>query len=269
MLTRELMGSALLCIAWVTAFMVALDALIDFRAVRALLRGWKATLRTATVKTDELAVHEVEQRVKELDADSPGLVFFDRKHTSTVNGGVLTIDGKDVTVRGAPGAEVWFDAATRAGNAACGTTAQFDAMLQRAQGAGGGTRVVRSALRPGQTVWVAGEQQGDALVASVISNFDPREFARARAWASLGVVFASTAWVAVGTALALWPPVFGTVSIGGAIVLIGHFLGMTPLAMAAREKSRLPSVAYVRGTWRRDDVKQESTVANPAVSPQS
>ena len=62
---------------------------------------------------------------------------------------------------------------------------------------------------------------------------------------------------------------FGLVSIGGAVVLIAHFLGMTPLAMAAREKSRLPSVAYVRGVWKRDDVKQAAAVSSAAVSPQS
>jgi hypothetical protein len=268
MLTRELMGSALLGIAWITAFMVALDALIDFRAMRALLAGWKTTLKSGTVKTDELASHEVEQRVKELDSDSPGLVFFDRKHTSLVKGGVVTVDGKDVTVVSAPSAEVWFDAETRAKNATCNTTAQFDALMQRAKGAGGSLRVVKSTLHAGQPVWIAGEQRGDEFVATLVSNFDPRQFARARAWASLGVVFASTAWAAVGTVLAFWPPVFGTVSIGGAIVLIAHFLGMTPLAMAAREKSRLPSVAYVRGQWRRDAVKQESAVTNPAVTAQ-
>ena len=51
--------------------------------------------------------------------------------------------------------------------------------------------------------------------------------------------------------LALWPPVFGQVSTRGALVLLGHFLGMTPVAMAAREKSRTPAFAFIRGSWRR------------------
>jgi hypothetical protein len=58
-------------------------------------------------------------------------------------------------------------------------------------------------------------------------------------------------WVAAGTVLALWPPVFGMISIGGAIVLIGHFLGMTALAMAIREKSRSPAIAFLRGSCKR------------------
>lgn len=269
MLTREMMGLALLGISWVTGFMIALDASIDLRSMLALLRSWKTTLKAGTVKTDELAVHEVEQRVKELDSDSPGLVFFDRKHTSTVTGGLVSLDGKDVKVSGAPGAEVWFDAATRAQNAACRTTAQFDGMLQRAQGAGGSTRIVKSTLRAGAPVWVAGQLEGDTLVASLVSAFDPRGFVRARAWASFGVMLVSTAWVALGTWLAFWPPVFGLVSIGGAVVLIAHFLGMTALAMGAREKSRLPSVAYVRGVWRRDEVRQDAGAFTAASDPAS
>lgn len=269
MLTREMMGLALLGISWMTGLMIVLDALIDVRSMRALLAGWKTTLRQGKAKGDELAVHEVEQRVKELDAESPGLVFFDRKHTSTVKGGTVELEGKDVQVVSAPAAEVWFDEATRAASAACTTTAQFDVMQKFAQGAGGGTRTVKTTVRPGQSVWLAGTMEGERFVATLVSSFDPREFARARIGAALGVCFASTAWVALGTVLAFWPPVFGLVSIGGAVVLIAHFLGMTPLAMAAREKSRLPSVAYVRGVWKRDDVKQAAAVSSAAVSPQS
>ena len=270
MLTNEMMGLAALAVSWMTGLMIALDALIDVRTMRGLLAGWKTSLRQATAKSDELAVHEIEQRVKELDSDAPGLVFFDRKHTSTVKGGVVTLDGAEVKVTGAPDAQVWFDDETRAASAACTTTAQFDVMQRFAQqGAGGGLRTVKTAVKAGQTVWLAGERHGDGFVASLVSNFDPRTFARARIGASLFVIVLSTAWVALGTALALWQPAFGLVSIGGAVVLLGHFIGMTPVAMAVREKSRLPSVAYVRGTWRRDDVKQESQVSAAVPSSQA
>lgn len=256
MLTRELMGSALLVLAWVTAGLVALDAWIDLSAMRARLRAWKTGLKRGTVKADELATHEVEQRIKQLDGEQPGLVFFDRQHLSHVKGGAVTLDdGAQVEVVGAPQAEVWFDEATRLSAAACHGASEFDAMFSSAQGAGGGLRTVRSHLRAGQPVWLVGTQDGARFTATLVSNFDPRTFARARIVASLGVIAASLAWVAVGTVLALWPPVFGAVSIAGAVVLVGHFLGMTPLAMAAREKSRTPAVAFVRGTWTRDTVK--------------
>lgn len=265
MLSRELMATALLGLSWLTALMVALDALIDARAMRQRLAKWKHSLVRVEVKADELASHEVEQRIKQLDGDGPGLVFFDRKHVSLVKGGAVVLDGATVEVVGAPGAEVWIDAATRAQAAACHGTAQFDAMLTAAQGAGGGLRAVRSFVRAGQPAWLEGRREGERFVATLVANFDPQTFARSRIAATFGLVLVNFAWVALGTVIALWPPAFGWVSVGGAVVLIGHFLGMTPLAIVTREKSRAPSVAFIRGAWHRDAVKHEVGSASSAV----
>lgn len=261
MLTQEMMGLALLGISWMTGLMVVLDALIDARRFSAMLSTWKGSLTQATARTEELATHEVEQRVKQLDGDAPGLVFFDRKYTSLVKGGEVELDGQRLQLTGAPNAEVWFDEATRLAAASCTSTAQFDVMQRFAQNTGGHTRVVKSAVRAGETVWLSGRREGTQFVAELVSNVDPRPFARSRIAASWGVCLASTLWVAAGTVLAFWPPVFGLVSIGGAVVLLAHFLGMTPLAMAAREKSRVPAIGCVRGVWKRDDVKQEQPVS--------
>jgi len=246
------MGLALLGIAWVTAFMIALDALIDAKAMWARLGAWKASLFEGTVVVNELAVHEVEQRVKQLDATTPGLVFFDRSHVSKVLGGAVTVGADTLEVTGAAGAEVWFDEATRTASGACPSTAEFDRLDRLAQGAGGGIRTVKNTLRAGQKVWLVGARNGGAFEASVVSNFDPRPWAKGRIAAIGALVLVNFAWVATGTVLALWPPVFGHVSVLGAIVLIGHFLGMTPIAMAAREKSRTPAVAFLRGQWKRE-----------------
>ena len=107
MLTNELMGLALLGIAWVTCFMIMLDAFIDVRAMAARLSRWKTSLVQGTVTAPELATHEVEQRIKQLDSDTPGLLFFDRKHTSTVHGGAVQVGGETLEVTGARDAEVW------------------------------------------------------------------------------------------------------------------------------------------------------------------
>ena len=48
MLTREMMGVALLGLAWFTALMIALDALIDARAMLRRLNAWKASLLEGT-----------------------------------------------------------------------------------------------------------------------------------------------------------------------------------------------------------------------------
>jgi hypothetical protein len=254
MIAPQWMGLALLGIAWVTAFMIAIDALIDAKAMLQRLAEWKRSLVEGTVVAPELAVHEVEQRVKQLDAPQPALVFFDRSHLSRVTGGAVTVGSETLEVKGGKQAEAWFDEATRTANAACPSMAEFDRHDALAQGAGGGIRTVRSSLRAGQKAWLVGTRHGSTFEASVVAAFDPRPWAKGRLVAITGLVLVNFAWVAAGTVLALWPPVFGHVSIAGAIVLIGHFLGMTPIAMAAREKSRTPAVAFIRGTWKRDAV---------------
>jgi hypothetical protein len=191
--------------------------------------------------------------VKQLDSDEPGLVFFDRKHVSHVAGGAVTVGGEQLEVVGAPGAEVWIDAATKDAAAACSSPTEFDSLTKSAQGAGGGLRTVRTSLRAGQAVWLVGEKKGGKLEVSVVSSFDPRGWAKGRLVGITGLQLLNATWVAAGTVLALWPPAFGLVSIVGAIVLIGHFLGMTALAMTIREKSRSPAIAFLRGSWRRSE----------------
>jgi hypothetical protein len=117
---------------------------------------------------------------------------------------------------------------------------------------------VRTSLKAGMPVWLAGTRQGSKFEASVVAGFDPRTWAKARLTASIGIMALSLAWAAVGTTLALWPPTFGLISTGGALVLIGHFLGMTPVAMAAREKSRTPAFGFIRGTWKRSSSEAPS-----------
>jgi hypothetical protein len=251
MLSRELMGSALLALSWLTAVLVALDALIDVRAVRARLAEWKRSLVEATVETDALGVHEVEQRVKVFDAPVPTLGFFDRAHTSRLQGGTVRLGDELVEVVAAPHAEVWTSDEARAAAAACSSPAQFDELAARAKATTGALRTVRTPLGRGAKVWLVGVREGASFKASLAADFDPRTWARTRLVRLFGVMALDVAWVSVGTALALWPPVFGLVSVAGAVVLIGHFLGLTPIAMAVREWVRPPATAFLRGEWRR------------------
>lgn len=262
MLTPHVMGLLLLGLAWLTALMVALDALIDARAMLRRLGRWKSTLLQGTVTAAELATHEVEQRVKQLDGDEPGLVFFDRKHVSKVLGGAVTVGGSQLEVSGAPGAEVWIDADTRSAAGACSSPAAFDSMTTSAQGAGGALRTVRISVRQGAQVWLAGTKQGSAgFQAELVSTFDPRSWAKNRLVRICGLIVLDLVWVSLGTVVALWPPVFGVISIAGALVLLGHFLGMTALAMTVREKSRSPAFAFLRGSWQRPDAEATAPVS--------
>ncbi len=261
MLTPEVMGLLLLGLAWVTALMVALDAFLDARAMWKRLSDWKWNLLQGQVVAPELAVHEVEQRVKPLDGDEPGLVFFDRKHVSTVLGGAVKFADATLEVSGAPGAEVWIDEDGRQAAAACTSTSAFESLATAARGAGGTVRTVRSVVRAGANVWLSGKKQGSNLIIDLVATFDPRTWAKRRLLAIAGVIVLDLAWVCLGTVVALWPPVFGLVSIAGALILLGHFLGMTALAMAAREKSRTPGVAFLRGAWRREALESSSPVS--------
>lgn len=251
MLTSEIMGAALLGLSWLTALMIALDALIDARAINRRLLAWKTHLIQGTVVAPELAVHEVEQRVKQLDVSSPALVFFDRRHVSTLKGGDVTVNGQLVNVVGEGEPEVWIDEGTRLAAAQCPSPSAFDAMDMAAQGAGGGLRTVRTSIRSGDAVWLEGKRQGQQYVTRLVSNFDPRIWARLRLTSISGLIALNFGWVFLGTVMALWPPLYGYTSVAGALVLLGHFLGMTPVAMAAREKSRFPAWAFIRGTWHR------------------
>lgn len=261
MLTPEVMGLLLLGLAWVTALLVALDALIDARAMWKRLGEWKTSLLQGQVVAPELAVHEVEQRVKLLDGDEPALVFFDRKHVSTVLGGAVKFADATLEVSGAPGAEVWIDEDAMQAAADCPSTSAFESLATGARGAGGTVRTVRNSVRAGAKVWLAGKKQGSKLVIDLLATFDPRAWAKRRLLAIAGVIVLDLGWVSLGTVVALWPPVFGVVSIAGASILMGHFLGMTALAMAARERSRTPGVACLRGVWRRDALESASPVS--------
>ena len=249
MLQPEWMGLALLGISWVTALMVALDALIDVRALRRLLAGWKTTLVSGTVSSPELGHLAIEQRVKHLDGAAPALGFFERAHASVL-GGAVQLGGETLEVKAAAAVEVWPPAAALAEAARCESAAAFDALAAQVKGKGA-LRTVRVALRQGQPVWLAGAREGTTFVAELADGFDPRTWVRSRLALNAALVALDLAWCAAGTVLARWPPVFGTVSVLGALVLVGHFLGITPLAVLVREKSKTPAKAALLGEWAR------------------
>lgn len=259
MLQPEWMGLALLAISWVTALLVALDAFIDVRALRRLLAGWKTSLVEGTVASPELGALAIEQRVKPLDGATPALGFFERAHLSSV-GGQAQLGGELVTVTAAPDVEVWPAPEALAAAARCDSPATFDALAAQVKGKGA-LRTVRAALRQGQPVWLAGRREGATFVAELASGFDPRTWVRARLALNFGLVAFDLAWCALGTALALWPPVFGSVSVLGAAVLLGHFLGITPLAVLVREKSKTPAKAALLGEWGRPSSDAPAAVA--------
>jgi hypothetical protein len=107
-------------------------------------------------------------------------------------------------------------------------------------------------------VFVAGEvsREEDELIARaprggelLVSATDPRSFVTKRITLVVSFIVVELAVCAAATRVATWPPVFGSVSIGGAIACIAFFLGVTPIGVAVREACRPPSQARLRGTW--------------------
>lgn len=244
---NEFLGLFGLSVSAVNGLMVALDLGISARELRALGRSFRGRLHTGVAETTGLAVHRVEQRVRRLDRAEPALAFRDRGHESEVRGGRVTLDGTSVEVVGAPSVEVWTSEEEKA-NAGRLDANAFDALYQQAKTARGVLRSVRTEVREGQRLWLVGDREGGRLVASVVATFDPRTFLRARLLAIAALVTLDVLWVAVGAALALTTPHFGPLSIVGALLLLFHLIGITPLAMQVRLGCRTPALAFLHGS---------------------
>jgi hypothetical protein len=254
----------LLCLAavWVTALLVAAAAfqdLIDLlRLRRRAARALRATVQSGDGEGGAIAEWTLEQRGRALDAPSPAIAFHDRDFRSAVCGGDLRIGERSVRLPAGRG-EVWASREARTAAAACADAASFDGAYAQATASVGFQRRVHIALRPGDEVFVLGTVVGDAVLSDtpapgdelILSAFDPRPTLTRQALAIAAFIPAELAACALATAVALRPPHFGAVSVVGALLCLGFYLGVTPLAVSLRESVRRPSQAYLRNVWRR------------------
>ena len=241
MLTQEVMGLLVLAVSWATALMVMLDLLIDFRALGAKAKALRGRLVQATVGEKSLGFHEVEQRVRQFEVPRPAFALFDRAHRWELSGGPVTVGQEQLQVVAEPKAEVWPELSAQQAQ-------PVDASLLKASaGPKGALRVVRTELSPGTSVYLAGTREGSTLRVELASLVEPLGWLRSRRTLVLALIALDLVWASAGTAVALTPPVFGLWSKVGAAVLLGHFLGITPLAVLVRERCRWPSIAFVQG----------------------
>jgi len=260
-LSRETMGVLSIAALWVTALLVAGAAWQDLRDVRGRWRRARSALRGRVESVEgegALATWWVEQRGRALDSKGEAIAFHDRAFHSSVAAGTVRVGERLYRVTG-PG-EVWASPGARA--RACleaDDPATFGAAYAHATRAAGFVREVRVSLRVGDEVFVLGETVGDSIVRAtgagngplVVSGFDASPELARHAGAIVAFIvgeLSACAWV---TDVALSTPHFGARSIVGALLCLGFYLGVTPLAVALREKVRRPSEAYVRGSWRR------------------
>ncbi len=246
MLSRELMGLLALAILWVNTLLVAGAAFGRWRELRRRLGAMaRDGVVEGTVAGDApLAWHEIEQvgRKASDDADRQAILFHDRRFTSVVVGGrVATADGDVGIAAEHERAEVWIAAEAHARAAACASDAEFDAAYLKSQKPRGFERIVRCEVGPGDRVWI----HAPCLVAT----FDPRPWCRRSTRLLLGFVAAVLLGAGAVTALALHPPLFGTVSTVGGALGLAYFLLVQPAGTAARDAVRVPCEAYLRGSW--------------------
>jgi hypothetical protein len=142
---------------------------------------------------------------------------------------------------------------------ACPSAARFDEAYTHARKARGYSRTVEAMVREGAEVWLAGGDE--AIAPALLSTVDPRSWARSRV-ALIAAFAAGEIAVAAGcTALALVPPVFGTVSTIGAALCLLFFLLVQPAGTAVRGAVRPPSRAIARGRWERRGLAGSAPVA--------
>lgn len=252
MLTSEVMGLWGLSLSWLTALLVALDLGIEFRKLGALAQDFRAVERGRVICA-ELARHEIEQRVRRLDGQQPSLGFWDRAHHSHVLGGRVELDDGTVDVEADSSAEVWTTPQEKKRSAVL-SEAGFDSLSEQAKGKGA-LRTVVTRIVNGDAVWMVGARREGRFHARVVASFDPRTWVSSMRIKILLVVALDWVWVALGTALAVWKPHFGALSTAGALLLLAHFLGITPIAVAVREQCRTPALSFLRGIARRDDAR--------------
>lgn len=274
------MGLLALAILWGNTLLVVAAALKEAAALASRRRAMRSfppgaqgpgliacrVLRGAG-RTGALAGRRVDQVGHAGAGSHESILFSDQKYDGEIYGGAVEVPGPsgpssgpslELSVSPVLEAEVWVSSSAAREAAACPSAARFDEAYPHARKARGYSRTVEAMIRAGSPVWILGEvtSAGGAqqLVPTLVSSLDPRAWCRSRELA-LGAFAVAVLLVAAGcTAVALVPPVFGTVStVGGALCLL-FFLLVQPAGVAMREAVRVPGQAVLRGRWVRREL---------------
>ncbi len=217
--------------------------------------------------SDALAFHRVEQTGRSAGV---GQVFFhDRSYTGELLGGAIEVETEVGPVRihlpaTSEFAEVW-PSRSRSVQAASQMPAEVDFAATEAQArrASGYRRQLCTPINPGDAVWVSAvlapveDGETDLQVLSprnhndeiIVSAIEPRRWATRSSTICMGFGVATLVVTAVCTVLALWPPVFGTVSMVGAMAAMAALLSNMLFGNLVRDAVLAPSKRIIGGTW--------------------
>lgn len=289
MLTREIMGALALAIVWVNTLLIAAAALKlvgqhrrRLRELRLLGSGSEGYgLFAAHAESGEgpegvLARHEIAQlgRAGGEEGGRRTIHFSDRTFTTAVLGGVVTRAGDEGKIRVKAGeGDVWPAREDVLRAAGCDDPQVFEGAFEAARKARGHARSVRSDVRAGDAVWLAGELRRGARDGEwelgagdrglLVSAIDPRSWLRRKMGLGALFVLGEVLAAAAVTALVLVPPVFdGWPSKIGGVLGLAFFLGVQPLGNVVRDALRVPGQAFVRGRW----VEPAGVSARPVIA---
>ena len=250
MLSREVMGLLALAILWVNTLLVAGAAgrqIVDLLALRRRLRGaLEGRVASGLGPAGALATHVVEQLGRQAadDRDRPAIAFTDRRYGGECHGGVVETSSGPVHVPAIDeaGVEIWPDPGALA--AAAAGRGGFAAAYDQAKKAKGFARTVSTDVAAGARVWVVLDGPG-----AIVSAIDPRRWCTRKIALLVGFVLGALAIAGGCTAVALWPPHFGTISTVGGALCLAYFLLIQPAGTAVRDAVLRPSRAILRGSW--------------------
>jgi hypothetical protein len=153
--------------------------------------------------------------------------------------GTKIIAAKDTVV------EFWPDASQIDASARCPDAEAFDLAYKSAQQARGFVRDLVVPL-PGDSVYVTEERSR-----FIVSPTPPATFVHARSRIVAAFVLAILLVLAACTTLILWPPLFGTLGMFGAIAAVGLHQLMQLVGKNVHDALRPPCSARVGGEWKR------------------
>ena len=270
-LSRELMAGLALAVFWIHTLLIALAAVKDLRELAAMRRGLReldspreglGLIRARIVEgagPEATLARNVVAQVGRGKGDGK-VHFSDADHRSELHGGLVELaSGERLRLDAGP-AMVWPDLDERSRLAAPSSPDHIAEVVPQARRGKGWKREVEVALGPGSEVWIGGRfsqaeagwrVEPDAALGDrvLVAGIEPRAWLRGRNLLIAAFVFGTLSLAGVCTALALWPPVFGLLSMLGAAAALGFFLGVQPLGVTLNEQVRTPDRAYLRGTW--------------------
>lgn len=239
------MGLLALGVLWLNTLLIAAAALQQRRALSERLRQIvSAPLREGTVVSGRgpdgaLLARTVHQVGRAMTVSGPERILFTEASSEVeLFGGTLLFGGEQVELGGGAPPEVWLAPSTPVVR----TETDFDAAFKTASMNRGLNSTARQVVRVGDRVW-----SGSGLLATL----DPVKAVRARMRMLASFALVSVLLAGAITAVALVPPIFGTVStLGGALGLL-FFILVQPAGVKVRNWARLPHQQPHSDLWQR------------------